>query len=57
VGCESDGEVASAIKLSLAGIQGFFVTMKSEIRIISLAAAWILGMGANLTSAIPVANQ
>jgi hypothetical protein len=49
--------VASAIKLSLAGIQGFFVTMKPEIRIISLAAAWILGMGANLTSAIPVANQ
>jgi len=31
--------------------------MKAEIRIFFLAAAWILGMGANLTSAIPVANQ
>ena len=31
--------------------------MKAEIRIVFLAAAWILGMGANLASAIPAANQ
>ncbi|MEG4107549.1 hypothetical protein [Microcoleus sp. S13_C5] len=31
--------------------------MKAEIRIVFLAVAWILGMGANLASAIPVANQ
>ncbi|MEG4209921.1 hypothetical protein [Microcoleus sp. S13_B4] len=31
--------------------------MKAEIRIVFLAAAWILGIGANLASAIPVANQ
>lgn len=31
--------------------------MKAEIKIVSLAVAWILGMGANLASAIPVANK
>ena len=57
MGCESAGEVAAAIKLSLAKIKLCYIAMKAEIRIISLAAAWILGMGANLASAIPVANQ
>ncbi|MCC3408783.1 MAG: hypothetical protein JGK17_25045 [Microcoleus sp. PH2017_10_PVI_O_A] len=31
--------------------------MKAEIRIVSLALAWILGAGANLALALPVANQ
>ncbi|WP_293145119.1 MULTISPECIES: hypothetical protein [unclassified Microcoleus] len=31
--------------------------MKAEIRIVSLAVAWILGAGANLALALPVANQ
>ncbi|MBD1884060.1 MULTISPECIES: hypothetical protein [Microcoleus] len=31
--------------------------MKAEIRVVFLAAAWILGMEANLASAIPVANK
>ncbi|MEG4420463.1 hypothetical protein QUA70_18015 [Microcoleus sp. LAD1_D5] len=31
--------------------------MKAESKIVFLAAAWILGIGANLASAIPVANQ
>lgn len=31
--------------------------MKAEIKIVSLAVAWILGMGTNLASAIPVANK
>ena len=31
--------------------------MKAEIRIISLGVAWILGAGANLALALPVANQ
>ncbi|MEG4582393.1 hypothetical protein QUA71_22675 [Microcoleus sp. MON1_C5] len=31
--------------------------MKAEIIVVFLAAAWILGMGANLASAIPVANK
>ncbi|MBE9094175.1 hypothetical protein [Tychonema sp. LEGE 07203] len=31
--------------------------MKAEIRIVSLAVIGILGLGANLASAIPVANQ
>jgi len=57
VGCESDGEVAAAIKLSLAEIKLCCVAMKAEIKFVSLAAAWILGMGVNLASAIPVANQ
>ena len=57
MGCESDGEVASAIKLSLAEIKLCFVAMKAEIKLVSLAVAGMLGMGANLTSAIPVANQ
>ncbi len=30
--------------------------MKAEIRIVSLAFAWILGLGANLALALPVAN-
>jgi hypothetical protein len=31
--------------------------MKAEIKIVSLAVAWILGAGANLALALPVANQ
>lgn len=31
--------------------------MKAESKIVFLAAGWILGIGANLASAIPVANQ
>ena len=31
--------------------------MKTEIRIVSLAVAWIFGAGANLALALPVANQ
>ncbi|MEG4485842.1 hypothetical protein [Microcoleus sp. D2_18a_B4] len=31
--------------------------MKAEIRIVFLAAAWILGMGSNLALAVPVANK
>jgi hypothetical protein len=30
--------------------------MKAEIKIVSLAVAWILGVGANLALALPVAN-
>jgi hypothetical protein len=57
VGCESDGEVAAAIKLSLAEIKLCCVAMKAEIKLVSLAVAGMLGMGANLASAIPAANQ
>lgn len=31
--------------------------MKAEIRIVSLTVGWILGFGANLALALPVANQ
>ena len=31
--------------------------MKAEIKIVSLAVAGILGIGANLALAVPVANQ
>ena len=49
--------MAATIKLSLAGIKLRFVAMKAEIKLVSLAVAGMLGMGGNLASAIPAANQ
>lgn len=46
-----------AIKLKLLQIKAYFVTMKTEIKIVSLAVAGILAGWANLALAIPVANQ
>ena len=57
MGCESAGEVAAAIKLSLAKIKLCFLAIKAKIKLVSLAVAGMLGMGANLASAIPAANQ
>ena len=49
--------MAATIKLSLAEIKLGFVAMKAEVKLVSLAVAGMLGMGGNLASAIPVANQ
>jgi hypothetical protein len=49
--------VAATIKLSLAQIKLCCVAMKAEIKLVSLAVAGMLGMGATLASAIPAANQ
>jgi hypothetical protein len=49
--------VAATIKLSLAEIKLGFLAMKAKIKLVSLAVAGMLGMGANLASAIPAANQ
>ena len=49
--------MAATIKLSLAEIKLGFVAMKAEIKFVSLAVAGMLGIGANLASAIPAANQ
>ena len=49
--------MAPTIKLSLAEIKLCFVAMKAKIQLVSLAVAGMLGMGANLASAIPAANQ
>ena len=49
--------MAPTIKLSLAEIKLGFVAMKAEIKLVSLAVAGMLGIGANLASAIPAANQ
>ena len=46
-----------AIKLKLARIKAYFVTMKTEIKIVSLAVAGILAGWANFALAVPVANQ
>jgi hypothetical protein len=49
--------MAATIKLKLAQIKACFVMMKTEIKIVSLAVAGILGMGANLALAVPAPNQ
>ncbi len=49
--------MTATIKLSLAEIKLGFLAMKAKIKLVSLAVGGILGMGANLASAIPAANQ
>ena len=49
--------MAATIKLSLAEIKLGFVATKAEIKLVSLAVAGMLGIGTNLASAIPAANQ
>ena len=49
--------MAATIKLSLAEIKLGFLAMKAKIKLVSLAVPGMLGMGPNLASAIPAANQ